>query len=551
MKQSLNLRLSQHLALTPQLQQSIRLLQLSTLELQQEVEQMLELNPFLEPDEEPAGAGDAASDSAGDSAAGSGSDASGDAAVDAAAEFAPESRQPGDEAGAPAGSDESARESGASAATESGAGSSEPEAGELRLDAEDWRDGARSADSAESPEAAEPGEGIEWDQAGSGNSQSGGEGDDEFDPLGLAHAALDLRAHLRAQLAGRSLSPNDRAAAEAIIDSLDDDGYLPETPEELAAELAPQSPADDVEALGEALRVGLRLVQSFDPAGVGASCLAECMRLQLLRLPADDIRELALALCTQEHLALLSRRDWKRLARALQVDEAALRAAQQLIARLDPRPGARFGLQAAQSVVPDVIAQRTGTRWRAVLNPEVLPRLRIHSLYAELLRRSRDGNGLSGQLQEARWFVRNVQQRFETIERVAQAVVERQQAFFSDGELGMRPLVLREIADELGLHESTISRVTTQKFLLTPHGTFELKYFFGSGLATDSGASASSTAVRALIRGMVQQENPASPLSDGEIAERLAAQGISVARRTVAKYREALRIPPTAQRKAV
>ena len=533
MKQSLNLRLSQHLALTPQLQQSIRLLQLSTLELQQEVEQMLELNPFLEPDDEPGEAGEAG---------GGGEAAEAGAAAEAAApEQASEpAAQAGEYAGeaAPASSDAPAAEAAA-------------EAPELRLDAEDWRNGAQSADPAENTQAAEPGEGAEWDEASAGSWQSGGDADDEFDPLGLAHVAQDLRAYLRSQLAGRSLSVQDRVAAEAIIDSLDDDGYLAEDPEQLAGELAPHSTDDDRQALGEALRVGLRLVQSFDPAGVGAANLAECMRLQLLRLPADATRELALALCTPQHLELLSKRDWKRLGRALQADETALRAAQQCIARLDPRPGARFSAQAAHSVVPDVIAQRMGKRWRAVLNPEVMPRLRIHSLYAELLRRARDGNGLSGQLQEARWFVRNVQQRFETIERVAQAVVERQQAFFTDGELGMRPLVLREIADELGLHESTISRVTTQKYLLTPHGTFELKYFFGSGLSTDSGASASSTAVRALIRGMVQQENPASPLSDGEIAERLSAQGISVARRTVAKYREALRIPPTAQRKAV
>ncbi len=535
MKQSLNLRLSQHLALTPQLQQSIRLLQLSTLELQQEVEQMLELNPFLEPDEEnpdaaPAPEGPSPAEAAG---------------ADAPQVQGDEPGQAGGEADAP-GAERTADR--VESSTPSGDG---PEAPELRLDAEDWRDGAQSADSAENPEPAEPGESGDWDETGATNWQSGGDSDDEFDPLSMAHAMQDLRAHLRSQLTGRALSRQDRAAAEAIIDSLDDDGYLAETPEQLAAELSPGSGAEELETLGEALRVGLRLVQSFDPAGVGASCLAECMRLQLQRMPADDNRELALALCTPTHLEWLSKRDWKRLGRALQAEEAALRAAQQLVARLDPRPGARFAAQAAQSVVPDVIAQRSGKRWRVVLNPEVMPRLRIHSLYAELLRRSRDGNGLSGQLQEARWFVRNVQQRFETIERVAQAVVERQQAFFTDGELGMRPLVLREIADELGLHESTISRVTTQKFLLTPHGTFELKYFFGSGLATDSGSSTSSTAVRALIRGMVQQENPASPLSDGEIAERLAAQGITVARRTVAKYREALRIAPATQRKVV
>ncbi len=530
MKQSLNLRLSQHLALTPQLQQSIRLLQLSTVELQQEIEQMLEANPFLEPDDSDAAATDAAVAGA---APADGASTTGDAAA-ADTPSAADASGAGDAADArtPAQAN-----SGADAA-ESRSDSSDGDSGEtaeLRLEHDDWRDdGGHDWDEA-------PGD--SWQAAGSGDS------DDEFDPLGLAHAALDLRAHLRAQLAGVPLSPTERAAAEAVIDSLDDDGYLLEGPEQLAAELDAQADDAQREALAEALRVALRLVQSFDPAGIGACSLAECMQLQLRRLPNSPARELALALCAGGHLTLLSRRDWKRLGRALDVDEPALRCAQQLIARLDPRPGARFGASTAQAVQPDVLAQRVGRRWRAVLNPEVLPRLRINGLYAELLRRSREGGGLSGQLQEARWFVRNVQQRFETIERVAQAVVERQQNFFSHGELGMRPLVLREIADELGLHESTISRVTTHKYMLTPHGTFELKYFFGSGLATDTGGNASSTAVRAIIRQMVHDEDTLRPLSDGEIAERLAAQGISVARRTVAKYREALRIPPATQRK--
>ena len=515
MKQSLNLRLSQHLALTPQLQQSIRLLQLSTVELQQEIEQMLEANPFLEPDE-------------------TGPDAAPSEASAAGTEVAPAPTEADlatrDDNPVPAPSGSDAAEIATPAADTAG-----DDGAELRLDQADW-----SGDT----DAWDESRGESWQGSGSGDA------DEDFDPLGLAHATPGLREHLRAQLAGLALSPTERAAAEAIIDSLDDDGYLPESPEQLADELAAQADDAEREALAEALRVALRLVQSFDPAGIGADDLAGCMTLQLLRLPESAARELALALCAGGHLALLSRRDWKRLGRALGVDEPALRAAQQLIARLDPHPGARFGGSPAQSIVPDVIAQRSGKRWRAVLNPEVLPRLRINSLYAELLRRSREGGGLSGQLQEARWFVRNVQQRFETIERVAQAVVERQQNFFSHGELGMRPLVLREIADELGLHESTISRVTTQKFMLTPHGTFELKYFFGSGLATDTGGNASSTAVRAIIRQMVHDETPAAPLSDGEIAERLAAQGISVARRTVAKYREALRIPPATQRKS-
>lgn len=536
MKQSLNLRLSQHLALTPQLQQSIRLLQLSTVELQQEVEQMLETNPFLEADEGGADESGAGAETAPAESAERG------AIAEAAAPQAPAERESGagDEAGssresAPGTAGEAPASTSAEGSADSPSESTGTEAAaDVPLD--DWQ-GESTAD---------------WDDGRAENWQGGGGGEDEdYDPLGLAQSHIGLRDHLRAQLAGLSLSASDRAAAEAVIDSLDDDGYLSEGAEQLAAELAPAADEETREELAEALRIGLRLVQSFDPAGVGATSLAECMTLQLARLPASPARELAAALCVGGHLELLSKRDWKRLGRALGAAEPQLREAQQLIATLDPHPGARFAPDTTQAVTPDVIVQRSGRRWRATLNPEVLPRLRIHSLYAELLRRARDTGGLSGQLQEARWFVRNVQQRFETIERVAQAVVERQQNFFSHGELGMRPLVLREIADELGLHESTISRVTTQKYMLTPHGTFELKYFFGSGLATDTGGNASSTAVRALIRRMVQEENPASPLSDGEIAEALAAQGISVARRTVAKYRDALRIPPTAQRKSL
>ena len=548
MKQSLNLRLSQHLALTPQLQQSIRLLQLSTLELQQEIEQMLEANPFLEHEEEgregetaqaePGAAPEPGQESAQESASKPESESESESESDAGDVVAagePASSVPdASPTGPTAGSQDSATV--AETGTASEAETRTDETAELKLDQDDWN-----------------AEGADWDDAQAENWQGGsggGDADDDFDPLGLAHAAIDLRAHLRAQLAGLSLSNTERAAAEAVIDSLDDDGYLAEGPDQLAQELAPGATEEEREDLAEALRIALKLIQSFDPAGVGATNLAECMLLQLGRIAASPARELAVALCAGGHLDLLSKRDWKRLARALQADEPALREAQQLIARLDPRPGARFSAVPAQTVVPDVIAQRVGHRWRAALNPEVLPKLRINGLYADLLRRARDGSGLSGQLQEARWFVRNVQQRFETIERVAQAVIERQQNFFTHGELGMRPLVLREIADELGLHESTISRVTTQKFLLTPHGTFELKYFFGSGLATDTGGNASSTAVRAIIRQMVQQENPTAPLSDGEIAERLATQGITVARRTVAKYREALRIPPAPQRKS-
>jgi RNA polymerase sigma-54 factor len=237
----------------------------------------------------------------------------------------------------------------------------------------------------------------------------------------------------------------------------------------------------------------------------------------------------------------------------IRCEDDELRAAQSLIQSLNPRPGNGFATEAATYVVPDVIVRRRRNGWEAAINPDVMPRLKVNDAYAQILKRNRStaANNLISQLQEARWLIKNVQQRFETIERVAQAIVDRQRAFFTHGAVAMRPLVLREIADELGLHESTISRVTTQKYMLTPFGTLELKYFFGSHVATDTGGSASSTAIRALIRQLISAEDAKDPLPDSRIAEVLGEQGIVVARRTVAKYREAMKIPPVTQRKTL
>ncbi len=502
MKPSLNLRLSQHLALTPQLQQSIRLLQLSTLELTQEIEGLLESNPFLEPEE----TDDAPTAPGAEPPA---------AAVHEASPQVADGPEP----------------------------SAEP-AAELQLETQDW-----TATSGETDHGADTdADADSW--VSSGQPASRGSDDDEFSALDLAAEPIDLRAHLRAQLAGLGLSRTDRAAAEAIIDSLDDDGYLPDTALELAQAIAPAADAEQLDDLTDTLTTAIRLIQSFDPAGVAAHDLADCLGLQLRRQPACPVRELALQICQGGHLDLVARRDWRKLERLFDADEATLRLAQQRLAQLDPHPGSAFRSDAAQAVTPDVIARKTPQGWTAQLNPDVMPRLRVNQIYADAMRRARDSGGaMQGQLQEARWFVKNVQQRFETIARVAQTIVERQQRFFDFGPVAMRPMVLREIADELGLHESTISRVTTQKFMLTPFGTVELKYFFGSGLSTEAGGNTSSTAVRELIRRLVAEEDSAKPLSDSELAERLTQQGVQVARRTVAKYREALRIPPANLRK--
>ncbi len=258
-------------------------------------------------------------------------------------------------------------------------------------------------------------------------------------------------------------------------------------------------------------------------------------------------------LVCRSHLELLARRDMKKLVAATGADEDTLREAQALIVACEPKPGRPFTKAEANIVVPDVIVIKVGRGFKATLNPDVMPKLRINDLYAQAIRGQRNGSasGLSARLQEARWFMKNILQRFDTILRVSQAIVERQKSFFTHGEIAMKPLVLREIADELGLHESTISRVTTAKYMNTPFGTFELKYFFGSSLNTDAGGNASSTAVRALIKQLVGSENHAKPLSDSQLSDMLGEQGITVARRTVAKYREALKIAPANLRKTL
>ena len=360
-----------------------------------------------------------------------------------------------------------------------------------------------------------------------------------------------LRDHLRSQLSLVNLGDRDRALVALLIDALDEDGYLTQPLEEIAVLLSAEA-----EAGLEELAIALRHLQNLEPVGVGARSPGECLCLQLRcgnENEADDpARRLALEIAGK-HLELLAARDYTRLRNVTRAGDEELRAAQRLIQALNPRPGASFARVEARYVVPDVIVRKSRSVWRASLNPEAMPRLRVNRLYAELAARPRNGGGnaLGSQLQEARWLIKNVQQRFDTILRVSQAIVDRQRHFLEHGEVAMRPLVLREIAETLGLHESTISRVTTQKYMATPRGTFELKYFFGSHVATEAGGAASSTAIRALIKQLVAAEDPQRPLSDSRIAQVLGEQGIVVARRTIAKYRESLQIPPVNQRKAL
>ena len=507
MKQSLQVRLSQHLALTPQLQQSIRLLQLSTLELNQEVEQMLAQNPLLEPEEDFSVATPELAEMRQSATAGEDSGADGELGGGSEADSTPEI-----------------------AADDFG-----------KTEREDWENGTERDDF----------DGIRELPSNSSGSNSGA-GDDDNDRSAQDSAEISLQEHLCQQLAGMGLSETDRMALRVLIESLNEDGYLEDTLEDIATALMPDD-AESQEDLLDHLRIALHWLQNMDPTGVGARDLAECLVLQLRTLKVSPVQVVAIRV-SQAHLALLAKRDIKRLCGLTGATEALLREAQTLICTLEPKPGRRFARGQAAAVVPDVIVRKVGRELRVMLNPEVAPKLRINELYANALRATRGGisnSALGGQLQEARWFIKNIQQRFDTILRVSQAIVERQKGFFTHGELAMKPLVLREIADELGLHESTISRVTTAKYMATSFGTFELKYFFGSGLNTDAGGNASSTAVRALIKQFVAAEDVDKPLSDSALSSMLEEQGIQVARRTVAKYREALKIAPANLRKAM
>ena len=444
------LRLRQHLTLTPQVQQALKLLQMSAMEFAQEMEQALSANPFLEEN--------------------------------------PETPTP-----AP-------------------------------------REGA-SVDDVIVPQEPSSGGPLERDQ-------------DDWGSLNDAQPTLSQ--HLREQLMILPMNDRDRALAHMIIDSLEDDGYF-----KLAFEdLLPLVPAsEDVRA--EDFGPALRLVQSLDPSGVGARNLEECLLLQLQSLEdSTPERDVAMKI-VKGNLSLLANREWARLQHAVGCDEAMLHRARALIRSLDPRPGHRFGAQEARYVVPDVIVKKVRDRWVALINPASLPRVRLNRAYADAIQSKNGSNqSLARHLQEARWLLRSIEQRFATIQRVADAIVARQRGFFEYGEVAMKPLTLKLIAGELGLHESTVCRVTNNKYMATPRGLFEFKHFFSRRLATENGGAASATAVRAVMKELIAAEDPRAPLSDAELARLLAQQGLRVARRTITKYRALMRLPSVDVRRA-
>jgi len=470
----------QHQALTPRLQQAVRLLQLSSLDFAQEVRDAMGKNPFLEPE-----------------------DAVGADPVDAS---------------------------------------------ETPAVAEPVAEAASESMDAETPSAmsdAEPSwERDSWPSATGARAGSGGDSDTSM--IDMVADDLGLRAYLRNQMNAWPLSDRERVLVVTIIESLDDDGYLRTPLMELSA-LTDLSPvADEAE-----MEAALKQVQTLDPMGVGARSVSECLLLQVPSIEDEQIRDLARIIVTH-YLSRLAQRDVAGLAKTLSCKAAHIDAACERIRHLDPRPGWRFGTASdTQFVTPDVIVKQVRGEWVASLNPAVVPRVRINQMYAELFQKHRDSNHaeLAANLQEARWTVRNVEQRFSTILTVSQAILKRQHHFLEFGPLAMKPLGLREIAEEVGLHESTVCRVTNNKFMATPVGVFELKYFFSRAMPTASGGECSATAIRGVIKDMIDAENLANPLSDAEIARQLARQGLQVARRTVTKYRQLLKVPPVDRRR--
>jgi RNA polymerase sigma-54 factor len=482
MKQSLQLRLGQQLTMTPQLQQAIRLLQLSVLDLREEIQEAVESNPMLEHDEGEDGISDALPQ-----------------VPDQPLVAREEAEVHGD---------------------------SEQMPDELPVDV-DWETVYESPTPTPRESASDS-------------------GDSDF--LAQRSQVATLLDHLNWQLNLTPFSDTDRVIAGAIIEAVNEDGYLTCDLEDIRQGLL--NGEDDIQP--DEVEAVLHRIQAFDPTGVAARNPQECLAIQLAQLPKDTPdREEALHLVL-DHFELLVAQDRGQICRRLRIDDQALDGIMQLIRSLSPRPGSQVTSEVPQYIIPDVVVSKNNGRWLVELNPEAVPRLRINTDYANLVKRadqSDDNNFLRNHLQEARWLLKSLHSRNETLLRVATSIVNYQRAFFDYGEEAMKPLVLREVAEQLEMHESTISRVTTQKYMYTPRGTFEFKYFFSSHVSTASGGECSATAIRALIKKLVAAEDPKRPLSDNKLAGFLDEQGINVARRTIAKYRESLSIPPSHERK--
>ncbi|WP_330927376.1 RNA polymerase factor sigma-54 [Candidatus Sororendozoicomonas aggregata] len=483
MKPSLQLKMGQQLTMTPQLQQAIRLLQLSSVELQQEIQEALDSNPMLETGETRAETPEA-----------------------------------------------------------------QPQAGEQPPDFNEAAPQEPVKEEAQWSEAI-PSElplDSKWDDIYS--SMPTPPVEDDMEAHARSGTVDSLQDHLEWQLNLSPMNKRDLLIGLTIIEAINPDGYLSCPLEDITQALAEE--LDELEH-GE-VKVLQHRIQQFDPLGCASQNLRECLKLQLAQL---DVAEPLLSITHQlidDHLEALGSHDYATIMRKLHIKEQRLSEALQVIQRLNPKPGEAIALAPSEYVIPDVVVKKYKGRWSAELNADALPKLRINAGYAGMVKRSntsRDNTFMKNHLQEARWFLKNLQNRNETLLKVTRKIVEHQQDFFTEGEAAMKPLVLADIADAVGVHESTISRVTTQKYMHTPRGLFELKYFFSSHVSTKEGGECSSTAIRALIRKMVSEENVRKPLSDNKISSLLNDQGIKVARRTIAKYRESLQIPPSNERK--
>lgn len=485
MKPSLQLKLGQQLAMTPQLQQAIRLLQLSTLDLQQEIQEALDSNPLLEVEEahdEPTVEDNTRS----------------------------EKKEP----------------------TVELADTAEPDV----------------KDSSELIEKSEISNDLEidttWDDVYSANTGSTGIALDDDTPVYQGETTQSLQDYLIWQLDLTPFSETDRTIALALIDAIDDYGYLTVSTEEILENF--NNEEIEIEEI-EAVR---KRVQQFDPLGVASVNLQDCLLLQLATYPEDTPWLAEAKLILTHHIDQLGNRDYKLIIKETKLKEAEIREALKLFQQLDPRPGSRIASEHAEYVIPDVSVYKDHGKWVVTINPDSVPRLKVNQQYAALGKgNSADSQYIRSNLQEAKWLIKSLESRNETLLKVAKCIVEHQRDFFEYGEEAMKPMVLNDVALAVDMHESTISRVTTQKYMHTPRGIFELKYFFSSHVSTDNGGECSSTAIRALIKKLVAAENSAKPLSDSKIAALLADQRIQVARRTIAKYRESLGIAPSSQRK--
>ena len=477
--------------MTPQLQQAIKLLQLSTLDLQQEIQEALDANPLLEVDE---------------------------------------------------GSDNDTIE-------------------KSNLDADNDVQPSASSESLDTNEALEKNElpdelpiDSTWDEYYSAvSAPAPGPVSNDDEQIFQGETTDNIQDHLLWQMRLTPFSDVDRAIAIAIIDSIDESGYLTVSLDDILQSVNTEDEMEELVELDEVECV-LKRIQMFDPIGSGSRTPQECLLVQLKQF-ADDTPWLNEAkLLIEEYADLLGSKDYRTLMRKSRLKEDDLREAMRLLQTLNPRPGSALITKEPEYVIPDVSVTKRNGRWVVELNPDSLPKLSVNQQYAAMSRQARnssDSQFIRSHMQEAKWFIKSLESRNETLMKVANCIVQQQLGFFEHGPEMMKPMVLNDVAEMVDMHESTISRVTTQKYMHTPRGIFELKYFFSSHVATESGGECSSTAIRALIKKLVAAEKPSKPLSDSKIAQLLADQGIKVARRTIAKYRESLSIPPSNQRKSL